>query len=117
MKNQYDLQVIKAIGEYIKNKRVQQGLTQSDLAQKSGVSHPSITRLETGTGNISLSHLIAILSALNLLTEFERFFSSPVISPALLAKATSRHTKTRVRKKSSPEKTAKKPWTWGEDQS
>lgn len=55
----------KLIGDRIKQYRINVGISQKDLENKSGVSVRSISRLEQGS-SIQLESLIKILTALNL---------------------------------------------------
>lgn len=57
---------IKIICEQIKEKRRQDGLTQTDLAEKTGLSQQTISFVEKGYVNISLRTLKKIADALNL---------------------------------------------------
>lgn len=50
----------------IREERLQQGLTQSELAHRSRVSLPTVQNMEAGRANPSLSTLTAVLSALGL---------------------------------------------------
>ena len=54
-----------------KTLRKQQGFTQSDLAERSGVSLGSLKRFEQ-TGQISLEALLKLLHVLNRLEEFDK---------------------------------------------
>ena len=49
----------------IKNLRTAQGYTQHELAEKAGVSLPTIQNIEGGRANPSLSNIEKILGALN----------------------------------------------------
>jgi len=55
---------LKNIGKNIQGARINQGLTQAKLAEKVGFSVNHISRIETGTGTMSLDSLIAISNAL-----------------------------------------------------
>jgi transcriptional regulator with XRE-family HTH domain len=50
----------------IREERLQQGLTQSELAHRSGVSLPTVHNMEAGRANPSLLTLTAVLGALGL---------------------------------------------------
>lgn len=52
------------IGKNIQRTRVNKGLTQAKLAEKVEVSINHISRIETGSGTMSLDSLIAISNAL-----------------------------------------------------
>ena len=109
-------QTIENIGKSLRARRIQLGISQEDLSDQSGVSLASITRLETGKGNPSLTNFLALLSALDLGDEFQAIFDAPTESPLLLAKATSRKTKKRVRHSKNVSPQEAKQWVWKEDQ-
>lgn len=56
--------------------RKQVGLTQSEIAKRSGVSLGSVKRFEL-TGQISLESLLKLAHVLNRLSDFELVFKSP----------------------------------------
>jgi len=55
-----------AIAKIIIEKRLEKGLTQSELAKKTGTKQSAISRLESGNYNPSLAFLGKIANALNL---------------------------------------------------
>ena len=54
------------IAEAVIEKRLEQGMTQSDLARKIGTKQSAISRLESGNYNPSISFLEKVADALNL---------------------------------------------------
>jgi ribosome-binding protein aMBF1 (putative translation factor) len=54
------------IAEVIIEKRLEQGLTQSELAKKIGTKQSAISRLESGNYNPSITFLEKVAEALNL---------------------------------------------------
>jgi len=77
--------IIMAIGDYIKQQRLAQNKKQVDIAEHSGVNRWTITQIEKGKA-ISLTSLIQILRALDLLNVFDTFKIEKEISPIELAK-------------------------------
>lgn len=55
----------KKIGEHIRTFRLKDGITQADLAEKSGVDPSNISHIERGATKVSLPTLIKIANALN----------------------------------------------------
>lgn len=108
-------QLAEIIGESVKGRRLQKNISQDELSELSGVSKASITRFETGKGNISLLNLLSIMKALEMAEELKAIFKMPETSPALLAKANLKKTKERVRR-SKKSKETDENWQWGEDQ-
>jgi transcriptional regulator with XRE-family HTH domain len=103
------------IGQSVKARRVTKEISQEALAKLSGVSHASIARFETGKGNISLENLLLILKALEMADELKVIFKEKEIAPSLLAKATTKKTKERVRKSQKKSKLKSTTWKWGDE--
>jgi len=55
--------VRRRIGERVRALRTGRGLTQLRLAERSGISRPSIANVEAGRQNLSLRQLCALASA------------------------------------------------------
>jgi transcriptional regulator with XRE-family HTH domain len=67
-----DKELIRKWGERLKSLRVEAGLSQTELATKTGMSRSSIAEIEKGR-NFSMASLIAISRVLNLIDRFEYF--------------------------------------------
>ncbi len=61
-----------------KKRRKESGITQKELAVRSGVSYASVRRFET-TGEISLSSLIKLADAIDCLEDFNMLFKTPIV--------------------------------------
>jgi transcriptional regulator with XRE-family HTH domain len=107
--------LIEVIGQSVKSRRVAKEISQEALAKLSGVSHASIARFETGKGNISLENLLLILKALEMADELKIIFKEKELSPTLLAKATTKKTKERVRKSQKKNELKSTAWKWGDE--
>lgn len=110
--NTYKL--LQLIGESVKTRRLQRNISQIELSKLSGISLNSITRFETGKGNITLYSLINILKVLDMTDALESVFSANSITPSLLAKA-QRKSDVQQRVRRTKVKTENIPWTWKED--
>jgi transcriptional regulator with XRE-family HTH domain len=64
--------------ERFKTRRKEYGLTQKELAKRSGVSYGSIRRFES-IGDISFNSLLKISSAIGCLEDFELLFNNQII--------------------------------------
>ena len=62
---------LRAIGSRLSAIRLSRGLTQAELAARSGVSKRSIERLENGNGNPRLEVLVAVCMELSLIGGFK----------------------------------------------
>ncbi|WNH12034.1 helix-turn-helix domain-containing protein [Thalassobellus suaedae] len=80
-----DKSIIETIGNYIKQQRLNQNKTQAQIAEHAGVNRWTISQIENGEA-ISLTSLIQILRALDLLHVFDTFKIETQISPLELAK-------------------------------
>ena len=73
------------IGQFIRSKRIEQNITQAQLAKDAGISRSTLVLLEKGE-TASLSSLLQVLRMLNQLHVLAAFEITPVISPLLMAK-------------------------------
>lgn len=80
-----DKAILKQIGEFVRQKRIEKNLTQHDLAQKAAMSRSTLSLMERGE-NIVLGNLIKALRILDALHVFDSFRTETVVSPILLAK-------------------------------
>ena len=74
------------IGQFIKHNRIQQNLTQEEVANKANISRSTLSLLERGEG-VTLTTLLQVLRVLNLLHIMEAFTVNTTLSPIALAKA------------------------------
>lgn len=80
-----DQTIVKILGERVNRQRLNQNMTQVELAKKSGVARIVIHRLENGLG-CTLESLIRLLRALGALEQLNSFLPEPGLSPIQLAK-------------------------------
>ncbi len=71
---EFELQ-IEIIGEYIKEIRKKQNLTQEQLGKIIGVGKAQISKIENNTSNISLETLVKIFKALQAKVKFQIEYS------------------------------------------
>lgn len=57
---------LKQLAERIKNRRIEMGLTQKELAEKLGTNHTFVTRMETGLQDNRISTLLKVAEALEI---------------------------------------------------
>ncbi|MCX6183435.1 MAG: helix-turn-helix transcriptional regulator [Bacteroidetes bacterium] len=67
---EYELQM-DIIGELIKKAREERNLTQEELGKLIGVQKAQISRLEKHTGNVTLSTIVKVFSALKAKIKFQ----------------------------------------------
>jgi len=88
MKNIYDISdfvpiiteqsMKRDIVKRFKQRRKEFGITQKELATRSGVSYASIRRFET-SGEISLSALLRLSAVIGLLEDFKELYKNPIV--------------------------------------
>jgi predicted transcriptional regulator len=61
-----DEKYLKKFGANLKRVRKEKGISQEDLANELGFSQPYIAKLEAGTVNCSISHVVAIAKRLKI---------------------------------------------------
>lgn len=74
--NMEENELVKMIGKSAKIRRLQKNISQEKLAELCGISLASITRFETGRGNISLQNLLSILKVLDMSDAFKAIFTN-----------------------------------------
>lgn len=80
-----DRAILREIGRRLKKRRLRQNLTQQSLADRAGISRPTISDMERGKPFEMLT-LIQSLRALRELEAIDAFLPDPGISPLQLAK-------------------------------
>lgn len=80
-----DAAILKELGAFVKAKRIEQNLTQDDVAEQAAISRSTLSLLERGD-NIALANLLKVLRVLDALYVFEQFKVIEQISPLKLAK-------------------------------
>ena len=103
-------QEYRIIVERLRQYRINYPLTQSELAEKSGVSVRSISRFENGE-DISMSKFLCLLRALDLGERFLEFIPDQNIRPSYYLETE----KKRSRASGSRGKSKDVPFIWGED--
>ncbi|MBP9936467.1 MAG: helix-turn-helix domain-containing protein [Pyrinomonadaceae bacterium] len=110
--NTTDQAILKEIGERVAMIRLNQNLTQANLAEKSGVSKRTVERLEAGE-SVQITSLIRLLRSLGLQQRLEVLFPEPVASPIAQMKLQGKNRR-RASTKRTPNST-NKAWNWGDE--
>ena len=106
-----DPQILIELGSRLARHRLNQNMTQGQLAHEAGVSKRTVVRLENGEST-QLTHFIRILRTLDLLKNIDALIPAPLISPVEALKAAK---KERRRASTAGKKPRMGLWTWGED--
>ena len=86
------------IGLRLKRYRLNQNLSQKEIAERAGIGLNSIIRLEDGKGS-TLANFIRVLNALNASDGLDSFLPEPPVSPIRLAELQGRIRRKASRKK------------------
>src|SRR5215475_5919592 len=81
--------VLKELGERLKRRRIDAGLTQAQLAEEAGVSKRTVERIMSGRST-DFVLLLRVLRALKLLDALEQLIPDQPQSPLLLLKSRGR---------------------------
>ena len=101
-----DDNIIALIGNYVRHHRLDQNITQQELAYKAGINRTTLADLESGK-RCQLLTLIQVLRILQKLEVLEVFKVRQPISPMLLAaEEMKKYRRARSRKNTPPPKTS-----------
>ena len=70
-------EIMRSVSQRVKERRLEKNLSQKSLASRAGLTFASYRRFET-TGEISLKSLVMIAFALDMTSEFDTLFSTPI---------------------------------------
>ena len=76
--------IAEELGERLKRARLNRDMTQSEVAERAGVSRLAVLNAEKG--DVRLKVLVAVLSALGLAGQLDLFLPSQDVSPIQLAR-------------------------------
>ncbi|MES2457385.1 MAG: helix-turn-helix transcriptional regulator [Bacteroidota bacterium] len=100
--NNSDVLILKQIGRFIKEKRIEKNINQDSLASDAVISRSTLSLIERGE-NVSLINLIKILRTLDALYVLDSFKIETQISPMLLAEEEQKKRKRAFQAKQTPE--------------
>lgn len=107
--------VLTELGARIARLRLDQNLTQADLANLAGVGKRTIERLEAGQVASQLSVFIRVCRVLGIMDRFEVFLPEPAPSPMAQLRLQGRaRRRARGSRAAKPGMLAEKKWTWAE---
>lgn len=110
-----DLAWQQELGARLQAQRLNQNLSQAELAAATGLARKTITNLETGHGGTLLT-LIAVLRGLGLLGQLNTFLPAPGPSPIQLVQLAGKQRRRATGRRKPANSFAEppqKPWTWG----
>ncbi len=102
--------IIAALFSRIEEIRLSRNISQADLADESGVSRSTITRLARGQ-NISFDSFIRVMQALDLSDHLAALLPNPSVRPIERIRLRGKE-----RRRASAAQTDAGPWRWGDEQ-
>jgi transcriptional regulator with XRE-family HTH domain len=76
--------IAEELGDRLRSARLNANLTQAEVATRAGLSRPTVAAAEQG--RVQLENLVAILLAMNMVSQLDAFLPVQNISPLQLAK-------------------------------
>lgn len=103
--------LLRLIGERLAGVRLEQNLSQRELAERAGLGVRTVQRLESGEAATHLSGFVRVCRILGLVEHLELLIPEPPVSPMAQLKL-----RGRKRKRASGAKaaSARSNWAWGE---
>jgi transcriptional regulator with XRE-family HTH domain len=109
-----NLALLRTLGQRVAQHRLQQGLSQAEVAERSGTSLRTITRLEAGQ-SVQLDTLLSVLRVLRLMDGLDELVPQPRVSPLALAREQKPARQRAPRKSARAAEVPKTGWTWGDE--
>jgi len=103
--------MLEELGRRVRHQRIALEMTQSDLADASGVPLRTIERLEAGN-SVGLEKFLLVLRALRLTWNLDQLLPETQIRP--MQQLSSRHMKERQRASTRRPHPERGGWTWGD---
>ena len=76
-----DVALLEEIGRRVARSRIMRGMTQAELAARSGISRFAISRLENGAGGVRIENFFSVLRQLDVLSRMETVLEPLDLSP------------------------------------
>lgn len=108
-----DAAILAEIGLRVARRRIEQGLTQADLAEQAGIGKRTLERLESGE-SVQLNNFLQVLRVLQLLDGLESLLPEPGPRPMELLKHHGKQRKRASARKRIPDVSGQ-PWRWGDE--
>lgn len=102
--------IMKELGKRIQDMRISMNLTQSEMAEQSGVALRTIARIENGE-SVKVENVLNVLRILRVLPNLDLLIQEQVLTPTELVDYGKKRKRVSGRKKAPEEK----KWTWGDE--
>lgn len=102
--------IMKELGKRIQDTRISMNLTQSEMAEQSGVALRTVARIENGE-SVKVENVLNVLRVLKALPNLELLIQEQILMPTELED----HGKKRKRVSTGKKSQENKKWTWGDE--
>lgn len=109
-----DDSVLKELGERLSHLRLNRNLTQMEVAQKAGITRPTVVRIENGLPTDFVS-VIRLFRALDLMSGIESLVPSQSVSPIQMASLEQKQKRRRRARKPIKSQPEERGWKWGDE--
>lgn len=107
--NESNTYILKELGNRLKEIRVNAGITQEEMSERSGLSLSSVRRIENGD-NVKIENILNIMRALSLIGNLEVVIPEQIMSPSMNLDVGKKRQRAVSKKKNTNSE-----WKWGED--
>jgi len=108
-----DAAILAEIGLRVARRRIEQGLTQSGLAEQAGIGKRTLERLEAGE-SVQLTNFLQVMRVLQLLDGLESLLPESGPRPMELLKHHGKQRKRASARQHKPDQ-PNRPWRWGDE--
>ena len=105
-------QVLKELGQRLKDTRISMSYTQKEMAERAGISAKTMERIENGE-NVRIENLINLLRAMDLLQNMDILVPEQIVLPTHLYDFGKKRQRASSVKRTNDNK---RTWKWGEDE-
>lgn len=102
--------IMKELGKRIQDIRISMNLTQTEMADRSGVALRTVARIENGE-SVKVESVLNVLRVLKVLPNLELLLQEQVLVPTEIVD----HGKKRKRVSAKKKTQEKKAWVWGDE--
>jgi transcriptional regulator with XRE-family HTH domain len=106
--------VLEELGSRLRRTRLDRNLNQAKLAEEAGIGRATLQRIEDGK-SASLTNLISVLRALDLLDGLDRLVPEPSPSPIEELKRSGRRRQRAGTPRRGAPREASRPWRWPDE--
>lgn len=107
--------VLEFLAGRLRAARLNENVTQADLAEAAGVSLMTVKRAESGKANTTLLTFVALLRALGRVDQLELLLPGPAVRPMELAASGGQRRQRASGQRSEPEHDEPDDWIWGDE--